>query len=47
MKVEMKDIVSDYATENISKDLTIQKAFELVKANAEITEKVEKPANAE
>lgn len=47
MKVEMKDIVSDYATENISKDLTIQKAFELVKANAEITEKAEKPADAE
>ena len=44
MKVEMKDIVSDYATQNISKDLTIQKAFELVKANAEITEKAEEKA---
>ena len=44
MKVEMKDIVSDYATLNISKDLSLQKAFELVKANADITEEAEKPA---
>lgn len=38
MKVDAETIVSDYATENISKDLSLQKAFELVKANADITE---------
>ena len=38
MKVDAETIVSDYATENISKDLSLKKAFELVKANADITE---------
>ncbi len=47
MKVEVERIVSDYATENISKDLSLQKAFDLVKANAEITEEAEKTEKAE
>ena len=40
MKVDVEQLVSDYATENIAKDLSLQKAFDLVKANAEVTEEV-------
>jgi trigger factor len=36
MKTEVEKIKSDYVTESITKDLTLRKAFELVKNNAEI-----------
>lgn len=40
MNTTVDQLVSDYATETISKDLALQKAFDLVRANAEITEEV-------
>ena len=39
MAVEVEKLKNDYVTEQIMKDLTVRKAFEAVKNNAEITEK--------
>lgn len=39
MAVEVEKLKNDYVTEQIMKDLTVKKAFEAVKNNAEITEK--------
>ena len=46
MNLEIDKIKSDYVTENIMKDLSIRKAFEVVKNNAEIAEvkEAKKPA---
>ena len=38
MNMEAEKLKNDYVTENIMKDLSLQKAFELVKSNAEIVE---------
>jgi len=47
MKIDVEKLVSDYATENITRDLALTKAFELVKNNAEITEEIEAEAKPE
>ena len=40
---EIEKIKSDYVTESIIKDLSLRKAFEVVRNNAEVTEAVETP----
>ena len=40
---DVEKIKSDYVTESIIKDLSLRKAFEVVRNNAEVTEAVETP----